>query len=163
MNSRIQNTILCVVVAAALLATWAVTANGEDSAKTAAAGARSFTATKAAVTYIDNRPKGHSVGDSFLISANLSEGSATVGRIEFVQSVIDKKYEGIQEVVTLVLADGTINAIGAGFNKTPAGLTKAQLPDSLGVAGGTGAYAGAKGELKIGDGDKSLPITLTLQ
>jgi hypothetical protein len=162
MNTRIQNALICAVVVAALLATWAVAASGSDTAASAAASTRNLTATKPEVKQLDNRPKGISVGDEFLISATLTEGSATVGRLEFVQHVIDKKYQGIEEVVTLVLPDGTIDAIGAGFNKTPAGLTAAQNPTALGIVGGPGAYVGAKGELTIGGGEKSLPITLAL-
>lgn len=98
---------------------------------------------------VDARPKGESPGDLSIFSATLRRDGHPDGRAEFVQTLIDPRYQGLSIRATLLLGDGTIDLQGAGLNRQPPGGAKPSPQTDLAIVGGTGAYAGAAGTVHL--------------
>lgn len=99
----------------------------------------------------DTKPKGHSVGDVFVFSANLRRDGSVAGRAEYVQTLVDGRYSGVLMNVSLLLADGRLELQGAGLDKRAPGTQKERDTGDLAIIGGTGAYAGASGTVHVVD------------
>jgi hypothetical protein len=149
----VRKTVLTATATAAAAAAAAAIALPLSSAPAAPSG--SFTVQSQFVqrTFhrIDVGRHGNSAGDEFVFSTNLRRDGKAAGRGEYVQTAVDDRYQGISMVISLLLPDGTLELRGSGVNKRPPGL--ASLPsDDLTIAGGTGAYAGARGVVHVTDG-----------
>jgi hypothetical protein len=98
---------------------------------------------------IDVRPKGLSNGDRFFVASSVRSHGRTVGRGHAECVVLDRSYKGQDCRFVLVLRDGTITAEGGGLERRIPGAPPDPDPmaDEFAVTGGTGAYAGASGEL----------------
>ena len=112
---------------------------------------------------VDARPKGTSPGDVFVFSTSLRRDGKPDGRAEFVQTVVDPRYRGISMRADLLLSDGTLELQGAGLSRRAPGGAKPSETD-MAIVGGTGAYAGASGSVKLvpsGRTTQRLEITLS--
>jgi hypothetical protein len=94
---------------------------------------------------VDAHPKGRSAGDVYAFSASLSRDGKPDGRAEFVQTLVDDRYQGISIQGHLLLGDGALELQSAGLNRRPPGGAKPSGDADFAVVGGTGAYAGAHG------------------
>lgn len=93
---------------------------------------------------VDVSPKKDSAGDIFQFTDKLSGDLAGRDGANCVHT--NKKY--FECTWTVVLPDGTFQAEGLAFD-TDAGYT-------LAVVGGTGAYFGARGEMRVTDATKAV-------
>ena len=112
---------------------------------------------------VDARPKGTSPGDVFVFSTSLRRGGKLDGRAEFVQSVVDPRYRGVSMRADLLLSDGTLELQGAGLSRRAPGGAKPTSETDMAIVGGTGAYAGASGSVKLvpsGRTTQRLEVTL---
>lgn len=98
---------------------------------------------------VDARPKGTSPGDVFVFSTSLRRGGKLDGRAEFVQTVVDQRYHGISMRADLLLSDGTLELQGAGLSRRAPGGAKPTSQTDMAIVGGTGAYAGDSGSVKL--------------
>lgn len=98
---------------------------------------------------VDARPKGTSPGDVFVFSTSLRRDGKPDGRGEFVQTVVDPRFRGISMRADLLLSDGTLQLQGAGLSRRAPGGTKPSAETDMAIVGGTGAYAGARGSVKL--------------
>jgi len=126
-----------------------------------------LTATSFAAKDVDVNPRGLSLGDYFVATENLFRQSTKVGtdhatctltRLE-PRTGAPKRFAA-QCLVTLVLPEGQVTAQGV---RTGA-LSQRQPPRfTLAITGGTGAYATARGQVRIVDlnaTDSRLTLTL---
>lgn len=143
---RSRRTLLA-VVAAAIIAT------AVPLASAPAAPSRSFTLLASldrhSMVRVDIRPKGTSPGDVFVFSTSLRRGGVLDGRAEFVQTVVDPRYHGISMHADLLLSDGTLELQGAGLSRRAPGGAKPTSETDMAITGGTGAYAGERGTVKL--------------
>lgn len=93
--------------------------------------------------------KGVSPGETIVFSTTLRRAGRVAGRGEFVQTVVDPRYRGISTRADLLLADGTIELQSAGVSVRPPGGAKPARNPDMAIVGGTGAYAGAAGTVRI--------------
>src|SRR5690242_6106603 len=118
-----------------------------------AAPSRSFTVLASldrhSMVRVDARPKGTSPGDVFVFSTSLRRGGKLDGRAEFVQTVVDPRYSGISMRGDLLLSDGTLELQGAGLSHRAPGGAKPTSETDMAIVGGTGAYAGESGSVKL--------------
>jgi hypothetical protein len=98
---------------------------------------------------VDARPKRTSPGDVFVFSTSLRRGGKLDGRAEFVQTVVDPRYHGISMRADLLLSDGTLELQGAGLSRRAPGGSKPTSETDMAIVGGTGAYAGESGSVKL--------------
>lgn len=111
--------------------------------------------------FIDAKPKGYSVGDSFLLSSLLHRDGHVAGRIEAHCSLQDPKYHAQVCTITAILVDGQITLQGAGLDKKLPGVGATH--EAYAVTGGTGAYIGASGTMTRKGNGKRDTITFTLE
>ena len=111
---------------------------------------------------VDVRPKGISLGDHFLGAETLRQAGAPAGRMEADCVIIDRRFEGQACSFTLILKDGQVAAQGAGVDKRIPGVGGTTPPtgDEFAILGGTGAYQGAAGTLRLKSGRTSDAVTL---
>jgi hypothetical protein len=112
---------------------------------------------------VDVRPKGHSGGDTIVYSTSLRRDGKPDGRGEFVQTVVDDRYQGISIHGDLLLGDGTLELQSGGLSRRPPGGAAPQANGDMAVVGGTGAYAGARGTVRLvaaGRTSQRLEVTL---
>jgi hypothetical protein len=111
---------------------------------------------------VDVRPKGISLGDHFLGSVTLRQAGALAGRMDADCVVIDRRFEGQACSLTLILKDGQVSAQGAGVDKRIPGVGGTTPPtgDEFAILGGTGAYQGAAGTLRLKSGRSGEVVTL---
>jgi hypothetical protein len=111
---------------------------------------------------VDVRPKGISLGDHFLGSETLRQAGALAGRMEADCVVIDRRFEGQACSFMLILKDGQVSAQGAGVDKRIPGVGGTTPPtgDEFAILGGTGAYQGAAGTLRLKSGRTGEAVTL---
>jgi hypothetical protein len=142
-----SSTILRSVVAAAAIA------SAMPLASAPAASPSSFTLLASldrhSMVRVDARPKGTSPGDVFVFSTSLRRGGKLDGRAEFVQTVVDPRYRGISMRADLLLSDGTLELQGAGLSHRAPGGAKPTSETDMAIVGGTGAYAGGRGSVKL--------------
>jgi hypothetical protein len=100
---------------------------------------------------VDLPPKGISLGDHFLGAETLRQAGAPAGRMDIDCVIIDRTYEGQACSLSLILKDGQVTAQGAGVDKRIPGVggTTPATGDEYAIAGGTGAYQGAAGALRV--------------
>lgn len=98
---------------------------------------------------VDARPKGQSPGDQSIFSATLRHDGHADGRAEFVQTLVDPRYQGLSIRASLLLGDGTIELQGAGLDRRPPGGARPSRQTDLAIVGGTGTYAGARGTVHL--------------
>jgi len=111
---------------------------------------------------VDVRPKGISLGDQFLGAETLRQAGTPAGRMEVDCVVIDQTYAGQARSLTLILKDGQVTAQGAGVDKRIPGIGGTTPPtgDEFAIMGGTGAYQGAAGTLRLKSGRTTDTVTL---
>jgi hypothetical protein len=111
---------------------------------------------------VDVPPKGISLGDHFLGAETLRQAGAPAGRMEVDCVVIDRTYAGQACSLTLILKDGQVTAQGAGVDKRIPGVGGTTPPtgDEFAIMGGTGAYQGAAGTLRLKSGPTTDAVTL---
>jgi hypothetical protein len=131
----------------------AAVASAVSLASAPAAPSASFTLTASldghSMVRVDTRPKGTSPGDVIVFSTGLRRGGTPDGRAEFVQTVVDPRYRGVSMRADLLLADGTLELQGAGLSRRAPGGAKPFSETDMAIVGGTGAYAGANGSVKL--------------
>jgi hypothetical protein len=98
---------------------------------------------------VDARPKGTSPGDVFVFSTSLRRDGKPDGRAEFVQTVVDPRYRGVSMRADLLLSDGTLELQAAGLGRRARGGAKPSAETDMAIVGGTGAYAGASGSVRL--------------
>lgn len=111
--------------------------------------------------FVDTKPKGYSVGDSFLLSSMLHKDGRVAGRIEAHCSLQDPTYHAQACTLTAILADGQITLQGAGLDKKLPGI--GSTSEAYAVTGGTGAYVGAGGTMTRKGNGKRDTLTFTLE
>ena len=111
--------------------------------------------------FVDVKPKGYSVGDSFLLSSLLHQDGHVAGRIEAHCSLQDPTYHAQVCTLTAILADGQITLQGAGLDKKLPGV--ADTGEAYAITGGTGAYVGASGTMTRKGNSKKDTLTFTLE
>ena len=98
---------------------------------------------------VDVGKRGFSAGDTFTVTGQpVSDeaGGRRVGSLDAMETVVSRLHDGTASMAaTLRLADGTIH--GAGI------IRHTDAPSRLPVTGGTGAYAGARGQVTITEDD----------
>jgi hypothetical protein len=111
---------------------------------------------------VDLPPKGISLGDRFVGAETLRQAGTPAGRIESDCVVVDRTYAGQACSVTLILKSGQVTAQGAGVDKRIPGVGGTTPPtgDEFAIAGGTGAYQGAAGTLRLKSGRSGDAVTL---
>ena len=111
---------------------------------------------------VDVRPTGISLGDHFLGAVTLRQAGAPAGRMEADCVIIDRRFEGQACSFTLILKDGQVAAQGAGVDKRIPGVGGTTPPtgDEFAILGGTGAYQGAAGTLRLKSGRTGDTVTL---
>lgn len=159
------HTFVAIAVAGAAAATGGIAfAGGQDVRADAAAGPRTLTFTEPFVggktRYVDVGRKGISPGDVFLSTDvplfDLQSGKR-VGTSDGMETFVSLRHQGTVWLhVTGRLRDGRIEAAGL--------LRHSDRRQSLPVTGGTGAYAGARGEMTVTENRKHKRnvITVTL-
>ena len=108
--------------------------------------------------------KGASPGETIVFSTTLRRAGKVAGRGEFVQTVVDPRYRGISIRADLLLPDGTIELQSAGVSVRPPGGAKPTREPDMAIVGGTGAYAGAAGTVRMtaaGHRTQRLELTFT--
>jgi hypothetical protein len=158
----IKSTLLAVLAAVAVLAgVMVLPATGHDVKPT---GTLAFTAKGSSrdQKMVDVRPKGISLGDQFLGAVTLRQAGAPAGRTEVDCVVIDHTYAGQACSLTLILKDGQVTAQGAGVDKRIPGVGGTTPPtgDEFAIMGGTGAYQGAAGTLRLKSGRTTDTVAL---
>ena len=98
---------------------------------------------------VDTRPKGTSPGDVFVFSTSLRRDGRPDGRAEFVQTAVDPRYRGVSMHADLLLSNGTLELQGAGLSRRAPGGAKPTSQTDMAIVGGTGAFAGASGSVKL--------------
>lgn len=111
--------------------------------------------------FMDAKPKGYSVGDSFLLSSLLHSGSKVAGRVEATCSLLDSTYHAQSCTITAILADGQITLQGTGLDKKLPGV--GGTGEAYAITGGTGAYVGASGTMTRKGNGKRDTLTFTLE
>lgn len=99
----------------------------------------------------DVKPKGDSAGDLTTLAATLKRDGQLAGRAEYAIAGVDPRYAGAHFSATLLLSNGTIELADAGLAKRAPGLPKPGKDTILSIAGGTGAYVGARGTYTAAD------------
>lgn len=157
MTIRLRLTRLKLVGALAVLAlagaATAIAAGGRESA----AGTLVLVGRQipSSIHYVDQAPKGESAGDTISFSQTLSAGGKRVGYAEVTGTLLDNERHDADNLTgTLVLQNGTIVLQGTSLGKAPT--------QHLAVVGGTGAYAGARGEAAITNGPSSSILRIAL-
>jgi hypothetical protein len=95
-------------------------------------------------TFVDNRPKGEGVGDSFVTTrAKLSDPStrATVGSMDILGTIASRRSNFAS--ITARLRRGTVQVNGV--------MRHDRTPTVLAVTGGTGDFANARGTLALNE------------
>lgn len=114
-------------------------------------------------TMLDAKPRGESAGDVNVFSTSLTRGGRPAGRAEYIQTLVDNRYRGISNRVDLLLEDGTLELQGAALEVRPPGGAKPGPEADLAIIGGTGAYAGARGTVRVTDTSQTNQrLTVTL-
>jgi Allene oxide cyclase barrel like domain len=94
---------------------------------------------------VDIGKRGFSVGDMFTVTGQPVSDEATgrrAGSLDAMETVVSGLHDGtVSMVATLRLADGTLHGGGV--------VRHTDEPVRLPVTGGTGAYAGASGQLTV--------------
>ena len=92
----------------------------------------------------------------------LRQAGALAGRMEADCVVIDRRFQGQACSLTLILKDGQVSAQGAGVDKRIPGVGGTTPPtgDEFAILGGTGAYQGAAGTLRLKSGRTRVAVTL---
>ena len=63
--------------------------------------------------------------------------------------MVDPRYRGVSMHADLLLADGTLELQGAGLSHRAPGGAKPSSETDMAIVGGTGAYAGQSGSVKL--------------
>jgi hypothetical protein len=94
---------------------------------------------------VDIGKRGFSAGDMFTVTGQPVSDEATarrVGSLDAIETIISRLHDGTASLAaTLRLADGTVHVAGI--------VRHTDAPTRLPVTGGTGAYAGATGQVTI--------------
>ncbi len=103
--------------------------------------------------------KGDVVGNHHYSAMTLLSDGSVAGRALLDCMVADPTYEGQMCTGVLLLDGGTLTLQNAGEHKSIEGVDPG--PEAFAVTGGSGKYAGASGEMTVGDSEEG-PLTITL-
>ncbi len=103
--------------------------------------------------------KGEAVGNHHYAAMTMLDDGAVAGRALMDCTVADPTYEGQMCTGVLLLDGGTLTVQNAGEHKSIEGIDPGV--EAFAVTGGTGAYAGASGEMTVGEAEEG-PLTVTL-
>jgi hypothetical protein len=155
------------VVGSSVIAALAVASAGLSTAAGQTTGPTTLTLT----ARVDNnsfaihkaKPKSthHNPGDVMTFAIALVKDGKPFGRVEATQLAVDGRYQAVSFHYTLLLADGTVEILGAGVDKQAPGTPKPSDADPAAIVGGTGAYDGARGSFILREGPHGDTITLT--
>ena len=109
----------------------------------------------------DIRPRGDSIGDRHMASMTLRSGGEIAGRLEGICTTIDNTYDGHMCTLVVILPDGRLAFEGAGVRRRIPNV--GGRGDIFALTGGTGAYVGVDGVLKVEPGDNGDIVTISLQ
>ena len=146
----------------ALVVGTALTLGAAGGAEGRASEPLTFTLAPGSVSakHLDIGRKGLSIGDRHLTSISLRAEGRVAGRLEIECLAIDARYGGQTCDVAAQLTDGTLFFEGVGFHKAVPGVGSGD-DTVFAVTGGSGAYAGARGEVTVGRADRG-PVTIDL-
>jgi len=108
---------------------------------------------------IDIGKKGDSAGDRHISAFTVLADGEPTGRAHSDCVAVDSAYEGQMCSMVVMLPGGTISFQSAGLHK-PLGDADTS-GERFAVTGGTGEYAGARGEMSVGEAEEG-PLTITL-
>jgi hypothetical protein len=152
---------------AAVLAVGAVAACSNTTEKASASEKKpepttlTFTFDEAGAEFdqVDVGGKGESIGDRHVGAMTLLADGEPAGRFHTDCLVVDNAYEGQMCTMVAMLSGGTLTMQTAGLHKEFDGVEGSG--EWAAVTGGTGTYAGARGEASLG-ADEDSPFTITL-
>jgi hypothetical protein len=143
---RLTPIITALITVAAIGAATAIAAT-DTSTQTTTMTLRAQQVAKS-LRFVDNAPRGESAGDTVSFSEDLYAGNARVGFSEVTGTLVDSKRHDANNLSgTLIFRDGTIVLQGTGLGQAPT--------QRVAIVGGTGAYAGARGQATITAGRAS--------
>jgi hypothetical protein len=108
---------------------------------------------------VDTGKKGISVGDRNLAAMTLESDGDIAGRLIMDCLAADPTYEGQVCSGIALISGGTLSFEQVGLHKPIPGIDPGA--EAYAVTGGTGKYAGAGGEMVVGEEDHA-PVTITL-
>jgi hypothetical protein len=145
MRSRVliaSTAVIALTAAASAVGAGQAGGHGSDPDGHGSAGTR-FTVVERATSdkYIDNKPKGDSLGDMIVFGNSVYDKTNTkkVGRDQgfCIRTVVGKGWECS---FTTLLANGSLTVQGPFYDRRPSVLA---------ITGGTGAYSRARGEMHL--------------
>lgn len=98
----------------------------------------------------DLPPTGISAGDRFVFAGDLRQGGSKVGRFFGSDLAVDGRYQGAVQSFVLLVPGGSLILEGGLTNLAVSG-TPAPARQQLAILGGTGKYAGARGDVTTKD------------
>jgi hypothetical protein len=112
---------------------------------------------KANTKQLDLGRKGDSAGDEILLSSTARAHGKVVGRTEAVCVLQDLRYFGFSCDGSLMLSGGVITFEGSALGKKLPDVGRTSLPggEHYAITGGTGAYRGASGEVRLHGPEKA--------
>ena len=151
---------------AAIAAVTAVTATAVAATSTSSSAAEeptvlTFTTAEKGLTqkYVDVGRKGESLGDRYLTGFNVEQDGEVAGRVLVECLSLDAAYGAQTCELSVQLADGTLYLRGMGFHRSVPNVGRGS-DEVYAVTGGSGAYAGARGEASTPSDSGTTTVTL---
>ena len=109
---------------------------------------------------VDAGKQGVSIGGHHLAAMTLESDGKIAGRLLMDCTVADPTYEGQTCSGHALVEGGTLAFEHVGVHKPIPGVDHGE--EAYAVTGGTGEYAGASGEMTVGQEESDAPVTITL-
>jgi hypothetical protein len=105
----------------------------------------------------------HSLGDEIVLSSTARHAGRVAGRTEAVCVIQDATYQAFSCTGSLILGDGVISFAGSAINRKLPDIGRTALGggEHYAITGGTGAYAGAGGEVRLHGPEKAERADIT--
>jgi hypothetical protein len=118
---------------------------------------------KANTKQLDLGRKGDSAGDEIILSSTARAHGKVVGRTEAVCVLQDKRYFAFSCSGSLILGDGVLTFAGSALGAKLPDVGRTALPggEHYAITGGTGAYRGASGEVRLHGPEKAERAEIT--
>lgn len=160
-SRRTALAVACLVAGAAVAACASTPAASADRKAAAQPTELSYTLDTVTMEFdpVDVGKKDESVGDRHIAAFTVLADGEPTGRAHSDCLVVDNAYEGQMCALVVMLPGGTISFQSAGLHK-PLGDADTS-GERFAVTGGTGVYAGARGEMTVGEAEDG-PMTITL-
>ena len=110
---------------------------------------------------VDTGNKGESLGDRHVAAMTLENDGKIAGRMLMDCTGVDPTYEGQTCSGHALIDGGTLAFEHVGTHEPIPGVDPGE--EAYAVTGGTGEYAGASGEMVVGQEEDDAPVTITLQ